>query len=52
MSVFTKIDIDYVNRITKKYELSFFQLKEISDGLDNSVYQLSNKFWEKFILKI
>lgn len=52
MSVFTKIDIDYVNKTTEKYELSFFQLKEISDGLDNSVYQLSNKFWEKFILKI
>lgn len=28
MSVFTKIDIDYVNKTTEKYELSFFNLKK------------------------
>lgn len=52
MSVFTKIDISFLNEKVKSYWLYFIWINIISDWLDNSVFTIYDKDNNEFILKI
>lgn len=52
MSVFTKIDISFLNEKVKIYWLYFIEIKMIWDWLDNSVFIIYDKYHNDYILKI
>ncbi len=52
MSVFTKIDISFLNEKLKVYWLYFIEIKTVWDWLDNSVFIIYDKYHNSYMLKI